>query len=146
LRDLYGSAESDRRGIEQWLMDNGRVGDDTARGLAAFYALLLAKSPKSSAEFAKGRAVSKSSDTKTKSSKPTNPELVFPPGVADAKADDAKTTTSPVSGDASSTQTKEWLSLHVDLQIHISPDASAEQIDQIFASMARHIVSMRNSD
>jgi hypothetical protein len=29
--------------------------------------------------------------------------------------------------------------LHIDVQIHISPEASAEQIDQIFASMAKHL-------
>lgn len=29
--------------------------------------------------------------------------------------------------------------LHIDLQIHISPEASTEQIDQIFASMAKHL-------
>jgi len=30
-------------------------------------------------------------------------------------------------------------SLHIDLQIHISPDATADQIDAIFGSMARHL-------
>lgn len=30
-------------------------------------------------------------------------------------------------------------SLHIDIQIHISPDASADQIDQIFSSMAKHL-------
>jgi hypothetical protein len=39
----------------------------------------------------------------------------------------------------------DWFSLHIDLQIHISPEASAEQIDQIFASMAKHIMSMKRT-
>lgn len=30
-------------------------------------------------------------------------------------------------------------SLHIDVQIHISSEASAEQIDQIFASMSKHL-------
>ena len=30
-------------------------------------------------------------------------------------------------------------SIHIDLQIHISPEATPEQIDQIFASMRRHL-------
>lgn len=30
-------------------------------------------------------------------------------------------------------------SLHIDMQIHISPEASADQIDQIFASMSKHL-------
>ena len=30
-------------------------------------------------------------------------------------------------------------SVHIDLQIHISPEASPEQVDQVFASMRRHL-------
>ncbi len=30
-------------------------------------------------------------------------------------------------------------SVHIDLQIHISPEATPEQIDQIFASISRHL-------
>jgi hypothetical protein len=30
-------------------------------------------------------------------------------------------------------------SVHIDIQIHISPDAKAEQIDHIFASIAKHL-------
>ena len=29
--------------------------------------------------------------------------------------------------------------LHLNIQIHISPDAPEEQIDQIFAAMAKHL-------
>ena len=37
-------------------------------------------------------------------------------------------------------------SLHIDIQIHISPDAPADQIDQIFASMAKHLYKTRRND
>lgn len=30
-------------------------------------------------------------------------------------------------------------SVHIDIQVHISPDAGADQIDQIFSSMAKHL-------
>jgi uncharacterized protein DUF5343 len=30
-------------------------------------------------------------------------------------------------------------SVHIDVQVHISPEASADQIDQVFASMAKHL-------
>ena len=33
----------------------------------------------------------------------------------------------------------EYPALHVDIQVHIDSSASAEQIEQIFASMARHL-------
>jgi len=29
--------------------------------------------------------------------------------------------------------------IHIDVQIHISPESTADQIDQIFASMAKHL-------
>ena len=31
-------------------------------------------------------------------------------------------------------------SIHIDLQIHISPDMTDEQIDRIFQSIAKHII------
>ena len=34
--------------------------------------------------------------------------------------------------------------LHIDLQIHISPDSTPDQIDTIFASMAKHLYGMNN--
>lgn len=30
-------------------------------------------------------------------------------------------------------------SIHIDIQVHISPESSLEQIDQIFSSMAKHL-------
>jgi hypothetical protein len=41
--------------------------------------------------------------------------------------------TSPVAGSAPTP------SVHIDIQIHISPEASVDQIDQIFGSMAKHL-------
>lgn len=36
--------------------------------------------------------------------------------------------------------------LHIDVQIHISPEASADQIDQIFASMSKHIYGANTTE
>ncbi|MFZ0944681.1 MAG: hypothetical protein WAN54_12315, partial [Syntrophobacteraceae bacterium] len=33
--------------------------------------------------------------------------------------------------------------LHINIQLHISPEASTEQIDKIFESMARHLKDFR---
>jgi len=35
-------------------------------------------------------------------------------------------------------------SVHIDIQIHISPEASTDQIDQIFKSMAKHLYGPRD--
>lgn len=37
-------------------------------------------------------------------------------------------------------------SVHIDVQVHIAPESSAEQIDQIFASMAKHLYGVRNDE
>ena len=36
--------------------------------------------------------------------------------------------------------------IHIDIQIHISPDTSTTQIDQIFASMAKHLCKFVSQD
>lgn len=49
--------------------------------------------------------------------------------------------TSTASGLVSRVQSKPTFSptIHIDVQVHISPDAEATQIDEIFASMAKHL-------
>jgi hypothetical protein len=37
-------------------------------------------------------------------------------------------------------------SLHIDIQIHISPEASPEQIDHVFASMAKHLYGTKKGE
>lgn len=37
-------------------------------------------------------------------------------------------------------------SVHIDVQVHISPDATADQIDQVFASMAKHLYGVKKSE
>jgi hypothetical protein len=35
--------------------------------------------------------------------------------------------------------------VHIDIQIHISPESSAEQIDKIFESMSKHLYGANNA-
>lgn len=37
-------------------------------------------------------------------------------------------------------------SVHIDIQVHIAPESSADQIDQIFASMAKHLYGARPAE
>ena len=45
----------------------------------------------------------------------------------------------PVGGNVQIARQNNRPALHVDIQVHIDPTSSAEQIDQIFASMAKHL-------
>lgn len=76
--------------------------------------------------------------TKPKQSKPTEPKDAKPSSTSkfsettpDVKLPDVQ---QPVISP----------SLYIDIQIHISSDASADQIDQIFASMAKHLYKNSN--
>ncbi len=45
-----------------------------------------------------------------------------------------------------SVQSQTEPTLHIDIQVHISPEASPDQIDSIFASMAKHIYGAKKTD
>jgi hypothetical protein len=67
------------------------------------------------------------------SGRPANQELEpFEPAAVPRSASIAPPT-------AVAAQNSSAPSLHIDLQVHISPEATADQIDKIFASMAKHL-------
>ena len=52
---------------------------------------------------------------------------------------DGETSDSPSAEEKTTHSRQATPSLHIDIQVHISPDATSDQIDQIFASMAKHL-------
>jgi hypothetical protein len=140
LRDLYGNAHADKKAVENWFQHTARLGSGTARQSAALYLLLLDATPKSGVDFAKPKLPVKSDRGKNEKVKPPRPALESPTMPLDAPVQPEPILQSET---VSLKNWDDWFSLHVDLQIHISPEASAEQIDQIFASMAKHIMSMK---
>jgi hypothetical protein len=55
--------------------------------------------------------------------------------------------TAPVQSPAAGAQpSAQGPTLHIDIQVHISPEASPDQIDQVFASMAKHLYGARKPD
>lgn len=106
-------------------MRNAKVGQAAASKMSSFYLLLCDANPTAVANGSKkpkapGPAAKKTSE-KTSERRRSGRN-----GSAPTAADTAQ-----VGGQGPS--------LHVDVQVHISPDASPDQIDQIFASMAKHI-------
>lgn len=120
--------DQNRSSAESWFANHTGLGTSAVRRMAAMYALLVeADATKESASETKGRA----RRTEQKSFKAKA-------GKASAKVEPSGTTT--VQKDAaSSTQPPSSPSININLEIHISADATPDQIDQIFASMAKHI-------
>ena len=130
LLDLFPDSSVDRATARTWFMSQG-VGQGAADKMVAFFSLLKSGEIKDKA----------SGFTKSTSNKRANSKQ--------RKASASKTTNT-ASTDHPAAETDKNIdsinrpNLHIDLQIHISPDSTPDQIDTIFASMAKHLYGMNN--
>lgn len=133
LIDAFPDPKEDINGAEAWFMHECRVGEPAARMFTSFYGLLCEadstkageatkpnNSPKPAKSVAEKKLNNASASTNTKKPEPTRP--------AEAQKKTIDYNLFP--------------NLHIDIQIHISPETTAEQIDKIFASMAKHLSSL----
>lgn len=142
LRDLFHDRNVQTKDVENWFARSARVGESAARAYAATYPMLLEADLEKAKEQngTKGKTASPSSKPVKARTKTSAPIKVV------------KDSTSPPLRDASPSALEQRDShegdgtrrgfspkLHVDIQIHISPDSSPEQIDKIFESMAKHL-------
>lgn len=137
LRDLFHDPSNiNVRGIESWFARQTKSGEAAARKSAAAYVMLL------EADLSKSKAAKEPKSHKQNGG--TERKSVKPPA---QRAEASQTTTksqrheTPPARETPDTGGKRTFSpnLHVDIQIHISPDSSPEQIDKIFESMAKHL-------
>ena len=131
LLDALPGPSPDRDAVERWFANNAGVGAIAAKRMALVYLFLCESDP------SKGQDVTTSTPKRRKTTKPkpTPKKVAEPKKSSELPAEDAPDTIlqQPTQPAVMSP------ALHIDVQIHISPDASAEQIDQIFASMAKHL-------
>ena len=128
VRELYPGPEFDRESINGWFMGSAHLGEATAAQVTKIYVLLC-------------QGVVRTDLENLPANKPKRPTGKIKPEKSGAKTDtrESPKETSPKNApSASSKQSQGNPNLHIDLQIHISPDATLEQIDAIFASMAKH--------
>ena len=124
LLDLFPDSTVDRISARNWFMGHG-VGATAADKMVALFILLK------SGEIKQKKAIAaKKPTSSTKTSKPSIKDDV-------PKAEIEQ----PSNQDFPSSNNINLLSrpnLHIDLQIPISPDSTSEQIETVFASMAKH--------
>ena len=122
LRDLFAVLPIDSTRLKQWFA--GRpLGEAAAAKAAAFYTLLLTPLNAKQGNSAPARS-SKMTTTRRTSAR--------------LKADsdpEPQATINPIARTSHSALP----TVHIDLQVHISPDAAADQIDLVFASIAKHL-------
>lgn len=130
---------NEKERIKNWFMKNARVGEPAAKMYTDTYMLLSEADPSSAGEIqprtksdanpapakASSRTASKTKSAATK----LKPEVE-----SEAKAG-MEYHTEPNSN---------FPSIHIDVQVHISPETSSEQIDKIFESMAKHLKKFKD--
>lgn len=147
LLDAIPDAAANREGVIRWFMRAAGVGEAGAKKMAATYELLTDADPTKAPdarETSKGAARSKKGAARQKPSRP-DPKPSYrseapaaAPAVSAGSAHPASPS-SPLAQTVPASSVVAGPSIHIDLQVHISADASADQIDHIFASMARHL-------
>lgn len=134
MRNLFDKPEADRNRIMDWIMSFNQSGSSSAFQGASMYLLLLRGDIPASADFTKGQKQKSPSKSKMKDKQT--------PSKSNQEAKESPAPTGPIQhtlpGVPVSPPTSP-IALHIDLQIHISPEATGEQIDQIFSSIARHL-------
>jgi hypothetical protein len=136
LLQIAPPEEMDRQKIASWFMRDG-LGQGAAGNKAATYLLIGSKEPNQApSKGGAGRGRAAESNRRTPSPKRTDPGNREGRTSTDAAKDSKETGRAPAGGGA---RRVEPIPLNVNVQIHISADAGAEQIETIFAAMRRYL-------
>ena len=130
-KDLLDAAPSadDREKAERWFSNHTGAGESAAGRMAAIYTVLLQSD------------VTKQPDQEKKERpRPVRAERpAVVPRAVPVEAVPVPPLASPLHTDAKPSGKLAVPDININLQIHISADATPDQIEQIFASMAKHI-------
>lgn len=128
LLELFPGSDVNRGMARSWFMSLG-VGQGAADKMVAFFMLLK------SGEIKDKKVITAASNSTAKSKSTTAKNE---PRSKDAKTPKVETVASK------GLHNNNCPNLHIDLQIHISPNSTPEQIEAIFASMAKHLYGADN--
>lgn len=127
LRDAFPDKGSDREKVKTWFKNHTGIGDSGARKVSAFYSLLVEGDPNLQVDASK-------SDSKPKASKTTNITAKSKVSVKQqAPIAHAGLNATPAINGITAPD------ININLQIHISSDASPDQIKSIFENMAKYL-------
>ncbi len=124
VRDAFPDSEADKDSIKTWFMNETGVGSSAAGRVAGFFVTLLEANPQ--AEISQKKP--KQSKPQTKSTK-VNPKIKKK---SPKQKDSEARSSNPATGNKAP-------DLNINIQIHISSDATPDQIETIFESMSRHL-------
>lgn len=129
LLDLFPEKDFDRAKAREWFKSTKKLGENAANKAASLFAILVSGELKST------------NGSPQPSVKTSKPRKAIQKGAAQPSPTNIQNPQKPDALASIEVVTRDnpQMAMHIDLQIHISPDASAEQIDAIFASIAKHL-------
>lgn len=133
LQDLFHTPDAQLSEVTSWFMRDAKVGEPAAKMFAATYLMLLQKRPEAAKDVVKSKAAKPKAEKKTET--PKNK-------VGEKKENTADKVDKKPQGDGNHSGFSPRL--HIDVQVHISPESSPEQIDKIFESMAKHLKDFKS--
>jgi len=134
LLEAFPDPEPEKKeAIKTWFMKVGHVGEAAARMYADTYLLLSEGDPTKKDERA-------ATSTTVRSARPVKPAPASKKNAPVATPVVLPVPTVPVPSMPPIPE-KRLPAIHIDVQVHISPDTTPEQIDRIFESMAKHLGS-----
>lgn len=126
LVDAFPDKDSDKSKVLSWFMNHTGIGEAGAKRMLAFYSTLVEADP----NISKVTSTPKSKEQKAKKTKEQKPSFVAKPVIKNKPEEEYVSNTS-----------KQFVSpsLNINIQIHISSDASPDQIKSIFENMSKYI-------
>jgi hypothetical protein len=124
LVDAFPTPDSDRDKVRSWFMNHTGVGETGANRMVAFYYVLMEAD------------TSTNSDSKPKVVKKTN-EVKSIKTPQKSEKEPVREKEKPVQNPPR--QQAELPGLNINIQVHISSDATPDQIEKIFEAMGKHL-------
>lgn len=135
LQDLFHTPDAQLPDVTSWFMRDAKVGEPAAKMFAATYIMLLQKTPQDAKDLTKNKAANPKAASPKKAAKTKKKEPE-----SKSKPSDTPNTNPADGGNTHGFSPR----LHIDVQVHISPESSPEQIDKIFESMAKHLKDFKS--
>lgn len=124
LTDLFPDEEIDASRVKSWFMDTAAIGQSAAGKITNTFILI------------RTAKIKQATEKKNVATKKETPKKITKAAIATTEKSVIQTQEPCVQEPAAGVVSP---SVHIDIQVHIAPDASAEQIDKIFESMAKHL-------
>lgn len=125
LIEAFPDKNSDREKVKSWFMNRTGIGANGANRMVAFYFTLL--------EADTSETMTNTANRKKKSTKPSQPKKTT---TLIAKEETKVSKPSPI---PTGEHRQKYPGININIQVHISSDATPDQIDKIFEAMGKHI-------